>query len=176
MPPSAGLFPRDRYFTPVPDEITTHDLPVTGTLPPELAGAYLRNGPNPRPGSDPRLFVAGDGMVHGIRLEAGQARWYRNRYVRTRREAGIRGGSSSNTHVFTHAGHLLSFVEVALPIELDRELETVGPDLRGADLRNANLRQINLQTTRRHPTCREGATLAAGTRAADSSLLQRRLA
>jgi hypothetical protein len=25
-------------------------------------------------------------MVHGIRLEAGQARWYRNRYVRIARE------------------------------------------------------------------------------------------
>lgn len=117
----------EAYYTPVPDEITTHDLPVAGTLPPQLTGVYLRNGPNPRPGSDPRFLFAGDGMVHGVRLEAGQARWYRNRYVKTKRDAGIRGGGSSNTHVFAHAGHILSFVEVALPIELDRRLETVGP-------------------------------------------------
>jgi carotenoid cleavage dioxygenase len=73
-------------------------------------------------------------MVHGVRLEGGQARWYRNRYVKTRRDAGLRGGRSSNTHVFAHAGHILSFVEVALPVELDRDLETVGPfDFGGID-------------------------------------------
>src|SRR5437660_6275633 len=117
---------RDAYFEPVPDEITAHDLPVAGTLPPRLTGVYLRNGPNPRPGS-PLPFVAGDGMVHGVRLEAGQARWYRNRYVKTRRGTGVRGGRSSNTHVFAHAGRLLSFVEVALPVEIDRCLETLDP-------------------------------------------------
>lgn len=126
MSSSAEPFVRAGYFAPVPDEITAHDLPVTGALPPQLTGIYLRNGPNPRPGSTSH-FIAGDGMIHGIRLEAGQARWYRNRYVKTRRDAGIRGGASSNTHVFAHAGHILSFVEVALPIELDQCLETVGP-------------------------------------------------
>jgi carotenoid cleavage dioxygenase-like enzyme len=134
MSSSAEPSVREGYFVPVPDEITAHDLPVAGTLPPQLTGVYLRNGPNPRPGSAPFHFVAGDGMVHGVRLEAGQARWYRNRYVKTRRDAGIRGGGSSNTHVFAHAGHILSFVEVALPIELDRRLETVGPvDFGGID-------------------------------------------
>src|SRR6202030_4650449 len=68
--PSVG----ERYFVPVPDEITAHDLPVAGTLPPQLTGIYLRNGPNPRPGS-PYPFFAGDGMVHGVRLEAGHAAW-----------------------------------------------------------------------------------------------------
>jgi carotenoid cleavage dioxygenase-like enzyme len=133
MSSSAEPVVRDGYFVPVPDEITAHDLPVAGTLPPQLTGVYLRNGPNPRPGS-PYPFVAGEGMVHGVRLEAGQARWYRNRYVKTRRDAGIHGGGSSNTHVFAHAGHILSFVEVALPIELDHCLETVGPfDFGGID-------------------------------------------
>src|SRR5436305_11694182 len=123
----------DRYLEPVADEITAHDLPVAGKLPPALTGLYLRNGPNPRPGS-PYPFIAGDGMVHGVRLEAGRARWYRNRFVKTDRAAGIRGGRSSNTHVFAHAGRILSFVEAALPTELDRELETVGPvDFGGVD-------------------------------------------
>jgi carotenoid cleavage dioxygenase-like enzyme len=133
MSSSAEPFVRDVYFVPVPDEITANELPVAGTLPPQLTGVYLRNGPNPRPGSASH-FMAGDGMVHGVRLEAGQARWYRNRYVKTRRDAGIHGGGSSNTHVFAHAGRILSFVEVALPIELDRCLETVGPvDFGGID-------------------------------------------
>jgi carotenoid cleavage dioxygenase len=133
MPAPDDLPVPDGYFVPVDDEITAHDLPVAGTLPPELNGVYVRNGPNPRPGS-PYPFIAGDGMVHGVRLEGGRARWYRNRYVKTRRDAGIRGGRSSNTHVFAHAGHLLSFVEVALPIELDGELETIGPvDFGGVD-------------------------------------------
>jgi len=34
-------------YAPVPDEIDAYDLEVTGTLPPELDGRYLRNGPNP---------------------------------------------------------------------------------------------------------------------------------
>ncbi len=123
----------DAYFLPVPDEITALDLPVAGTLPPQLCGLYLRNGPNPQPGS-PFPFFAGAGMIHGVRLEAGQARWYRNRYVKTGRVAGIRGGRSSNTHVFAHAGRILSFVEVALPMEIDRQLDTVGPvDFGGVD-------------------------------------------
>src|SRR5947209_7801646 len=125
MSSAAEPFVRDSYFVPVSDEITAHDLPVVGTLPPQLNGVYLRNGPNPRPGSA-YPFFAGDGMVHGVCLAAGQARWYRNRYVKTRREAGVRGGRPSNTHVFAHAGRTLSFVEVALPVELDRLLETIG--------------------------------------------------
>lgn len=34
-------------YAPVIDEITATDLQVIGTLPPELNGRYLRNGPNP---------------------------------------------------------------------------------------------------------------------------------
>ncbi len=133
MSSSTEPFVRDAYFVPVSDEITAHDLPVTGALPRQLTGVYLRNGPNPRPGS-PYPFIVGDGMIHGVRLEAGVARWYRNRYVKTRRDIGIRGGRSSNTHVFAHAGRVLSFVEVALPMEIDRHLETVGPvDFGGID-------------------------------------------
>jgi carotenoid cleavage dioxygenase-like enzyme len=133
MSTSAEPFVRDRYFVPVADEITAHELPVAGTLPPQLTGLYLRNGPNPRAKSAAHFFI-GDGMIHGVRLEAGQARWYRNRYVKTRREAGIRGGASSNTHVFAHAGRVLSFVEAALPMEIDRLLDTVGPvDFGGVD-------------------------------------------
>lgn len=34
-------------FAPVENEISLHDLKVTGKLPPHLDGVYLRNGPNP---------------------------------------------------------------------------------------------------------------------------------
>lgn len=132
------------YFAPVANEVTAHELPVEGELPPGLAGTYVRNGPNPKDGVSPHWWF-GDGMVHGIHLAGGTARWYRNRYVRTARFTGaalgptapgedasaararrLRGGGTSNTHVTEHGGRILSMVEAALPMELDRELSTVG--------------------------------------------------
>jgi carotenoid cleavage dioxygenase-like enzyme len=145
-----GPFWLRSHFAPVTDEVTAHDLPVSGELPRGLSGALLRNGPNPRDGISPHWWF-GHGMVHGIELEAGRARWYRNRYVRTARFTGttltaapgeepavtrarrLRGGGNSNTHVIEHAGRILSMVETALPIQLDRELTTLGAfDFEGA--------------------------------------------
>jgi Retinal pigment epithelial membrane protein len=40
-------------FAPVAEEITAFDLPVTGRVPAELSGRYLRNGPNPLGLDDP---------------------------------------------------------------------------------------------------------------------------
>jgi len=37
-------------LAPVPDEATIFDLPVEGSIPPELCGVYARNGANPRDG------------------------------------------------------------------------------------------------------------------------------
>lgn len=74
-------------FAPVEEEITAFDLPVTGTLPAELNGRYLRNGPNPLGLDDPGYrfreghWFLGPGMVHGVRLRGGKAEWYRNRWV-----------------------------------------------------------------------------------------------
>lgn len=54
-------------FAPVTDEITAFDLPVTGSVPAELSGRYLRNGPNPMGLDDPGYhWFIGDGMVHGV--------------------------------------------------------------------------------------------------------------
>ena len=69
-------------FAPVKDEVTATDLPVEGALPPELTGLYVRQTANPVSGVSEHWFL-GEGMVHGVRLEAGRAAWYRNRYVRT---------------------------------------------------------------------------------------------
>ena len=133
-------------FAPVEQEITAFDLPVTGTLPRELSGCYLRNGPNPMGLEDPGYrwgeghWFLGAGMVHGVRLRDGRAEWYRNRWVRSRRVAAALnekwpGGPvhddadfAANTHIIRHAGRLLATVEAGpLPYQLTDELETVGP-------------------------------------------------
>ncbi|WP_433555263.1 carotenoid oxygenase family protein [Pseudonocardia xinjiangensis] len=125
------------HMAPVPDEIESYELPMTGALPPELTGRYLRNGPNPLPGQDPGHWFAGHGMLHGVRLREGRAEWYRNRWVRTSALAGKpfiaedgtidRAAVVANTHVIEHAGRLLALVESGFPHEVTGELETVGP-------------------------------------------------
>ena len=67
---------------PVIEELKLTDLTVTGAIPKELDGRYVRTGPNPITGMSPHPFL-GDGMVHGVRLRDGKAEWYRNRYVQT---------------------------------------------------------------------------------------------
>ncbi|MBO0840796.1 MAG: carotenoid oxygenase family protein, partial [Sciscionella sp.] len=122
-------------FAPVHDELDVFNLPVTGEIPAQLSGRYLRNGPNPRRPDD--HWFTGDGMVHGVRVTDGRARWYRNRYVRTDsfddpfplyNADGSRNlhASVANTHVVRHAGKLLALVESSLPYEITGELETVG--------------------------------------------------
>jgi carotenoid cleavage dioxygenase-like enzyme len=128
-------------FSPVTEEVTAFDLPVTGQVPAAFSGRYLRNGPNPIGLEDPNShWFIGAGMVHGVRLRDGRAEWYRNRWVRSRRTAEMLGeqwpggpvhaGSdfAANTHVIRHAGRTLATVEAgALPYELTEELGTVGP-------------------------------------------------
>ena len=46
-------------YAPVVDEITAIDLQIIGTLPPELNGRYLRNGPNPIGDVDAQDFTRG---------------------------------------------------------------------------------------------------------------------
>ncbi len=124
-------------FAPVDEEITATDLPVEGALPPELTGLYVRQAPNPVTGYSQHWFM-GHGMVHGIRLEAGRAAWFRNRYVQTPyiqnpdaqriSETGEidRTLSMANTHVLEHAGEILALEEGSFPYVLDRELGTKG--------------------------------------------------
>ena len=122
-------------YAPVTEELTTHDLPVTGTIPPELSGWYLRNGPNPHDAAAGHWFF-GDGMIRGVRLAQGRAVGYRNRRVRTNAFTGntltegpvgedLTAGPA-NTHVVRHAGRLLALVETSYPCEITTQLETVG--------------------------------------------------
>ena len=122
-------------YAPVAEELTAYDLPVTGAIPPELSGWYLRNGPNPHDVAAGHWFF-GDGMVHGVRLAEGRAISYRNRWVRTNTFTGhppIHGphgedltAGPANTHVVRHAGRLLALVESSYPYEITPELDTVG--------------------------------------------------
>ena len=129
-------------FAPVTTEETVTDLPVTGVLPSVLNGRYLRNGPNPITPPEPATYhwFAGTGMVHGIRIEDGVARWYRNRWVRSAEVAAALGEPpqpgpvvdgmdfAPNTNVIGHAGRTFAIVEAgARPYELTDELDTVGP-------------------------------------------------
>lgn len=126
-------------YAPLRTEYTTFDLEVTGSLPAELDGRYLRNGPNPFDHPDPATYhwFAGSGMVHGIRLRGGRAEWYRNRWVRSTEVSeglgeapipGTRHGGmeAANTNVIGVAGRTYAIVEAGgSPVELTDELESV---------------------------------------------------
>jgi carotenoid cleavage dioxygenase-like enzyme len=154
-------------FAPVAEEITAFDLPVTGQLPIELNGRYLRNGPNPMRLDDPNYhWFLGTGMVHGVRLRDGRAEWYRNRSVRSNAVANVLGEKwpagpvhgkdfAANTHIIFHAGHNLATLESGpLPYDLSYDLDTLGPwDFEGtlaggfaahtkADLRTGELHAV----------------------------------
>jgi carotenoid cleavage dioxygenase-like enzyme len=125
-------------FAPVQEEVTAHDLAVTGTVPAELEGRLVRIGPNPITPPDPAThhWFLGTGMVHGVRLRDGRAEWYRNRYVRDAEVAAAQGvdplpgdrpeDSVVNTHVIGHAGRTFALVEAgSWPIELGYELDSL---------------------------------------------------
>jgi len=128
-------------LAPVHEEVTVTDLRVTGSIPTELTGRYLRNGPNPAGAVDEKTYhwFLGHGMVHGVRLDAGKATWYRNRWVRTKDVCDVLGGTpppsdwpaghpsfSANTSVIGHAGRTFAIVEGgSAPVELGYELDTV---------------------------------------------------
>ncbi|MBV9318340.1 MAG: carotenoid oxygenase family protein [Mycobacterium sp.] len=131
------------FLAPVAAEVTATDLPVTGHIPQHLDGRYLRNGPNPAEEVDPATYhwFSGDGMVHGVALRDGKARWYRNRWVRSLSVCATlaepaparlnpRAGMLSlgaNTNVLTHAGKTLALIEGGVAnYELTDELDTVG--------------------------------------------------
>ncbi len=124
-------------FAPVDLEISAYDLDVEGTIPTELAGRFVRTGPNPiDPDPANHHWFIGDGMVHGVRLVDGKAVWYRNRYVTSNKAAEHKGiapvpgpstdlDGSGNTNVVHHAGKLFALTETTMPFELTPELETV---------------------------------------------------
>jgi carotenoid cleavage dioxygenase len=132
-------------FAPIHEEITAERLRVIGTLPRELDGMFVRNGPNPQfPPKNRYHWFDGDGMLHGVRLADGKAS-YRNRYIRTKKfVAEKKAGKSlapslldpptggppmnvANTALVWHAGKFLALWEAGLPHAISLpDLETAG--------------------------------------------------
>ena len=133
--------------TPMTEEKTIENLAVTGTIPPELDGRYVRIGPNPfgDAGKGHHWFI-GDGMVHGVRLKNGNAEWYRNRFIRSNSLAEKGGpaavggprrgfGDTVNTNVLDVGGRIMALVEAgSYPVELNDNLESVAYDNFGGGL------------------------------------------
>lgn len=114
-----------RNFAPATHELDIGSLPVVGTVPRDLRGTLLRNGPNPGKPQAAEHWFAGDGMLHAFRFERGRVS-YRNRWIRTPRwcSAGDVGSSVvsssvANTNVLFHAGQLLALEEAHLPLRLE---------------------------------------------------------
>jgi carotenoid cleavage dioxygenase len=144
-------------FEPVHTEIDVDDLPVDGSLPRDLVGTYIRNGPNPKftPLGSYTFPLEGDGMLHGVFLENGRAR-YANRWVQTQgmkaeEKAGkaIYGGLMTPAfvdlallgpepdpgwpirldpfvNIVRHGGRYLALEEGTPPYEVTKDLETIG--------------------------------------------------
>ena len=121
-----NLFGKENYYlqgnyAPVKEIITEDNLEVIGSIPKELSGLYLRNGPNPigSPNVKKYHWFTGEGMLHGVRIDEGKAIWYRNNLV----------GSGNNTHVISHAGKIYAIAEAGdKPVEIDQQLNSLDTD------------------------------------------------
>ena len=120
---------------PMSIETQIDDLAITGAIPPEFDGRYLKMGANPvRPGSAGHHWFLGDGMIHGIALRDGKARWYRNRWIGSKDAAAVlgrepapgprRGRSDTvNTNVVAFGHRVFALVEAgSFPVELSLSL------------------------------------------------------
>ncbi len=134
---------REQWFeglvAPLTEEKTSTELRTEGTIPSELVGRFVRNGPNPVGGPDGEFFhyFLGEGMVHGLRLDEGRADWYRSRWVRGPEVCEALGepllpgpnadrAFSANTHVIGFQGSTYALTESGVPpVVLDYELNSV---------------------------------------------------
>lgn len=137
---------------PVFDEITAEGLEVIGKIPSDLAGNFLRVGPNPYYVPDVAKYhiFDGDGMIHGVHIRDGKAT-YRNRFIdseglRKEREKGgwIYPGlnlfgemlaqgeippskNTGNTAMVHHNNKLYAIMEGGTPYEVSLpDLTTIG--------------------------------------------------
>jgi len=134
-------------YAPVEKEIAAGAIEVVGEIPRDLHGGYFRNGPNPQsPPTGMHHWFDGDGMIHGIWFENGEAR-YANRYVKTQDRqangASPLGGifepakdapgrtvhyrDTANTDLVFHNGRLLALWYISgQPVAVDAStLETI---------------------------------------------------
>ena len=158
--PSTNYF-LDGNFSPVADERDAEGMEVIGEIPKDLAGHFLRVGPNPVYVFSEEAYHTfdGDGMIHAIEFDNGTAH-YRNRFVRnegflleqergdwiykglnsmldptpSRVPEGAAGSKNLANTAFTyHNKTLYALHEASPPTVIDLPgLETVGPtDFRG---------------------------------------------
>lgn len=157
---------------PMTGELTLDDLRVTGSIPAELDGRYIRIGPNPATPPNPASYhwFTGDGMVHGVKLKGGKAEWYRNRWIKSKavtsalglpEALGPRNGprDTVNTNVLGHAGETWAIVEAGgYPVRINEELETIAFDPFGGTLKGSYSAHPHLDpdTGEMHAVCYEG--------------------
>lgn len=139
------------HHAPQRFEADAPDLIIHGELPQDLAGVFVRNGPEPLhpPREGDYHWFDGDGMIYAFQIEDGRVSM-RNRWVRTekfelekaagKRLFGVFGNpmtadpsvqgkryNTANTNVIIHGGKLLALMEGAPAVELDpRSLDTLG--------------------------------------------------
>ena len=139
---------------PIHHETTAEKLSVTGELPADLHGMFVRNSPNPQFEPMGRYhWFDGDGMVHGVRLDGGKAS-YVNKWVRTKafkaeeaagkplwtgimepvKPNGLK--DTANTDLVVHNGRLYAlWWQSGTPCELSTtDLSTVGEQTFGGKL------------------------------------------
>ena len=159
---------------PMQSEETISAMQVTGTIPDQLDGRYLRIGPNPlkKPHSPSHHWFVGDGMAHGIRIRGGEAVWYRNRWIRSNavsdalgepRAPGTRNPRSdtANTNIVGIDGRTFAIVEAGgFPVELNDELDTIRHNPFDGTLTHAFSAHPHLdpKTGERHAICYEATT------------------
>lgn len=133
----------DGIFAPQRQEHYAEQFKVEGKIPQDLNGALMRIGPNPISVQNPGRYhwFIGDGMIHALRLQDGQAQWYKSQYVGTNsvnqklNRALIQGRTRSvsdtvNTNIMAYAGKIWALVEAgAYPIEVDEQLTSKSQQL-----------------------------------------------
>ena len=83
LPQSSNFF-LDGNFAPIEQERDATDMAVSGSIPADLNGHFLRIGPNPVHIFSEEAYHTfdGDGMIHAIEFQNGDAH-YKNRFVKT---------------------------------------------------------------------------------------------
>jgi 8'-apo-carotenoid 13,14-cleaving dioxygenase len=157
---------------PMTAELTLENLSVTGSIPADLDGRYIRIGPNPVAAANHASYhwFTGDGMVHGVKLKSGKAEWYRNRWIKSRAVSAALGQPEApgpradrdmvNTNVLGHAGATWALVEAGgYPVRIDEELETIAHDPFGGTLKGSFTAHPHLDSDsgEMHAICYEGS-------------------
>lgn len=121
---------------PVFKEVDITNLKISGHIPQELQGMYVRNGPNPmfKPSSY-NYPLEGDGMLHCVYFNNGEVS-YKNRWITTsglvyemfegQELDELKFKNYANTNVIGYGDKLLALYEIGLPYEIDKNLDTIG--------------------------------------------------